>query len=455
MSILQLILTAITFHASFAVRGEPAPSCTKARILGDVLLQRGTKLQAATEPLHARVAPTGVRRNTAAVMDLLPEQSQAAEEAMSWWSWFDVFGDEARNLTASWPKFRHHHHHVSSWTRKDKAFLAGVSASALLLDVCVLQRLAIVGLRQHLLVVALWIGIGLGFNVLVGFLHGPVAGVQWCSGYILEWLLSFDNLFVFHLIFRLYRTPPELVHKALFFGIVGAVICRLWFFAVVSWLLDFVGWLRFVFGAFLIWSGIQAARDEEETEISEGPTVKGIRWFLGNRLLDNYGKEADSLVLWQDGKLSFTLLLPVVCCLEVTDVVFALDSVSAKAAQIPNYWISVSSSILAMFALRAMFFVVQDLVELFDLLKYGLCCILVFIGVELMISDYVVLPPQVVCAVIFSVFVISIFGSSSLMPRSSAAAQDMLQSPKLGGDCNRTLKGSAAGNVTSNGTLHS
>lgn len=109
-----------------------------------------------------------------------------------------------------------------------------------------------------------------------------------------------------------------------------------------------------------------------------------------------------------------------------TDLIFAVDSVSAKAAQIPNVWDSVTSAVLAMFGLRTMFFVVQDLVQLFGLLKYGLCFILVFIGVELMISDYVALPPHVVCVVILSVFSISMVGSSALASEPVAAAEGLL-----------------------------
>ncbi|CAE7237444.1 unnamed protein product, partial [Symbiodinium natans] len=296
-----------------------------------------------------------------------------------------------------------------------------------LLDAFVIQQLALKGIRAHLCLVVFWVGIGLGFNVFIFLRHGAVAGVEWCSGYILEWLLSLDNLFVFHLIFQLYKTPSQVVHKALFLGIIGAVVCRLAFFAVVRQLLDFVSWLRIAFGFFLVWSGIQAAQEEEESEAVDTTSVQALRWLLGNQLLDNYGKDAGSLVMWIDGKMFFTLMLPVVCCLEITDVVFALDSVSAKAAQIPDYWVSVSSSILAMFALRAMFFVVQDFVSMFEMLKYGLCCILVFIGIELMISDYVVLPPQAVCVVILSVFIISIVGSAAL--HSHGEAGELLQSP--------------------------
>mmetsp|Transcript_14014 Transcript_14014/g.24593 ORF Transcript_14014/g.24593 Transcript_14014/m.24593 type:complete len:119 (-) Transcript_14014:69-425(-) len=106
-------------------------------------------------------------------------------------------------------------------------------------------------------------------------------------------------------------------------------------------------------------------------------------------------------------------MVPVIFCLEMTDILFAVDSVSAKVAQIPNYYLAYSSSVIAIFGLRAMFFILRDMVDFFDLLKYGLCFILVFIGVELLLEDYVKLPAQVVCVVIFSVFLVCISGSTA------------------------------------------
>jgi len=206
------------------------------------------------------------------------------------------------------------------------------------------------------------------------------------------------------------------------------------FFLVVSRLLEFVNWFRFVAGVFLMWSGIQAAREDEEDEdqpsLQDYSTVRYLKACLGSRLLPTYGEDSRSLMEKQGNQLCFTLLLPVIVTLEITDLVFALDSVSAKAAQIPNYWVAVSSSILAMFGNRAMFFVVQDLVDMFHLLKYGLCFILVFIGMELIVSDYVQLPPQAVCAVILSVFIISVAGSAATGARDSGfggAAEEVLE----------------------------
>merc|ERR1719261_1769194 len=112
-----------------------------------------------------------------------------------------------------------------------------------------------------------------------------------------------------------------------------------------------------------------------------------MKTVLANRLVEKYDLEENRMFVEEDGEWKATLLVFVILCLEVTDILFAVDSVSAKVAQIPDYYIAYSSSVIAIFGLRAMFFIIQDLVDCFDMLKYGLCFILVFIGIELLASD--------------------------------------------------------------------
>lgn len=245
---------------------------------------------------------------------------------------------------------------------------------------------------------------------------------MWFGGYLLEWLLSMDNLFVFHLIFKVYRTPPQLLHKALLWGILGAIVYRMVFFVTLGGLLHMVTWFRFVFGMLLIYSGIQAARDEEEDgDPTDSWLLRGLTRVLGSRLLAKYDEETHNLFNFENGQLTATLLVPVIVCVQVADILFAVDSVSAKVAQIPDLYICYSSSVIAFFGLRAMFFVVKDLVECFELLKYGLCIILVFIGVELMLADYVKLPAAALVILIVSVFTICIVASAALRWRGRAA----------------------------------
>jgi len=294
----------------------------------------------------------------------------------------------------------------------DWIILAVACALLCFLDMFVLQRFPDT-FRVHVATILFWIVVAVLFNIIVWHRMGKQKSIEWISGYILEWMLSMDNLFVFHLVFKTYKTPFNQVHKAVFVGIIGAVIMRLIFFMVVSTLLRLSRWIRFPFGLLLIWSGIQAARgDDDELEIQDTVFVKGLKWVLGDCFTGTYDEEGHGMFVWSSDKgLQATLLLMVLCCLEATDILFALDSVSAKVAQIPDQYIAFSSSVIAMYGLRAMFFVVEDMVETFELLQYGLCLILVFIGLELMFARYLHLASSTVCILIICVFVVCIIGS--------------------------------------------
>lgn len=307
----------------------------------------------------------------------------------------------------------------------DWVVLAVATVSMVLLDFMVIQpRVQPIstsgGLRSSGLVLLLWLSFGLAFNLYIGFRHGLEDGLMWCNGYLLEWLLSMDNLFVFHLVFQLYKTPAHLLHKALFWGILGAILFRMIFFITLNSLLNVIHWFRYIFGFFLVLSGIQAAMDNDENpDLENSFQVKCLRWLFQNRLMKdpNYemsGRffcwktaESDGTGDWDStskAKLQISMLVPVIVCLELTDIFFAVDSVSAKVAQIPDQYVAYSSSVFAMFGLRALFFIVEELINRLHLLKYGLCFILVFIGAELLLSDYVRLPATAVCLLLVGVF---------------------------------------------------
>mmetsp|Transcript_93791 Transcript_93791/g.265236 ORF Transcript_93791/g.265236 Transcript_93791/m.265236 type:complete len:480 (-) Transcript_93791:117-1556(-) len=292
--------------------------------------------------------------------------------------------------------------------------LAVSCAVACLIDYFALSRLPDT-FRWHMVVIVVWFLVALVYLAALWVRMGPERGIQWISGYVLEWMLSMDNLFVFHLVFKTYKTPPNQVHRAVFVGIIGAVVMRLVFFMVVSTLLHAFGWFRWPFGLLLVWSGIEALRGEEDDDedVKDTLLVRTLRKCLGSRIYDDYDESA-ALVVWEKGtgRLQVTVLLVVILVIEFSDIIFALDSVSAKVAQIPNQFIAFSSSVLAMYGLRAMFFIVQDLVESFDLLKYGLGLILVWIGVELMFGRWIHVSSALECILIVAVFVLCMVASS-------------------------------------------
>jgi len=263
------------------------------------------------------------------------------------------------------------------------------------------------------------------FNVYVCFYRGGAEAFTWLTGYFLEWILSMENLFVFTLVFEAYKTPNKQMHKAVFIGIIGAALMRLVFYLVLNSLLDLFKWVSYILGALLIWSGIEIARggEEDEYNVTDTRLVKGFKWMLGDRLRETYDDNGPSIFAWSDqGHLQVTVLFLVIWCIEVVDIVFAVDSVSAKLTQIKSEYLSFSSTILAMFGLRAAFFIIHDLVEMFETLKYGLCVILIFVGVDLLWSPWIDLSTIAVCMVIICVFVVSIV--LSLLKQGSNAEKE-------------------------------
>eukprot|EP00927_Polykrikos_kofoidii_P013197 TRINITY_DN15726_c0_g1_i3.p1 TRINITY_DN15726_c0_g1~~TRINITY_DN15726_c0_g1_i3.p1 ORF type:complete len:460 (-),score=86.28 TRINITY_DN15726_c0_g1_i3:39-1418(-) len=278
----------------------------------------------------------------------------------------------------------------------------------MLLDFFVLRKLA----HKHTTAVF--------FRVLCATLYGAhwwtvkgtTPGIEWFFGYLLELILSIDNVFVFQLIFAAFRVPENNQHTALFFGIIGALLMRLLFFFVMSKLVVALHWLRVVFGLILISSGIQATyENDEEEDITNSATVRFFQGILGTRQLSTFDQDARILVTDEDGRWCLTMLFPIIVMMESADLIFAVDSLSAKVARLDDHFAAYTSSAFAIFALRAMTLVLMDLIEYFSHLKYGICIILVFIGSELMLCDFVKLPTSAVTLIILAVFFVSIVSS--------------------------------------------
>mmetsp|Transcript_50267 Transcript_50267/g.109165 ORF Transcript_50267/g.109165 Transcript_50267/m.109165 type:complete len:419 (-) Transcript_50267:196-1452(-) len=279
-------------------------------------------------------------------------------------------------------------------------------------DILVLQKFQ-TSRMMNFRILAFWFFVAAAYNAYYWVRYGQEEGLDWCTGYLLEWLLSADNLFVFHLVFRSYNTPEPLMHKALFVGIAGAILFKMIFFLTLGSLMHALDWIRFVFGAILIYSGIMAVYEVDyEEDVSQLFSVKMARKMLGSRLIEDYDVVEHRLFVSIEGKIHATMLVLVILVLEISDIVFAVDSVSAKVAQIQIQYTAYSSSVLAVFGLRAMFFVLRDASDCFKGLKLGLCIILNFIGMELMLSQWLHLASSTVCCVIVAVLLTCILGTS-------------------------------------------
>jgi len=273
-----------------------------------------------------------------------------------------------------------------------------------------------------------WLMCAAGFNVYVYHVRGKEDAFAWGTGYLLEWMLSVDNLFVFRSVFLAFGTPDDQKHKPLFWGIVGAIIFRMIFFVIEEVLLHSFAFMHFLLGVFLVYTGIKILTMDEDEEVSPednvviqkitewvpfvnayAPTPKffariparGMNGTPRIEALDEMGRPP----------MKATRLLLVVVCLELTDVVFAVDSVSAIVAQIPDLFLAYTACVFAMLGLRATFFVVDELVKLFSLLSYAVAAILIFIGIKLCLKGWVHIEPSVVCCILVSTLALSMIAS--------------------------------------------
>jgi len=340
----------------------------------------------------------------------------------------------------------------------DAWVLLGVAFVVLLfIDLVVLRKFfpSDLTIRQALVFTLMWVGCAGVFNCYILLRFGQDATYQWCSAYVLEWLLSFDNLFVFHTIFETYHTPGYLRHKPLFVGILGAVFFRLAFLFIGEYLLHVLYLAHVIFGGILIYTGVRAAWDDDDEDPAENWLVQWIsstmpfvhmydprgNFFVkveiddkGRAILpasavvtpvpggrepvldpelapENYGSTVASSKPATRTQWRATTLVLVVICLEVSDIIFAVDSVSAVVAQVSDLYLAYSAVIFAMLGLRAAFFIIDVLAHTFSLFKYGIACILVFIGLKLVFSKVLHIPAMVVCAVLFGFLAVSVAAS--------------------------------------------
>ena len=266
------------------------------------------------------------------------------------------------------------------------AFLLFVAA-LLAIDLGILNRKAHApSLRESAVLSAVWISIALVFGLFVWFGIGPRQGVEYYTGWVLEKALSVDNLFVFVVIFSFFRVPPEYHHRVLFWGILGAIIMRGILIVIGASLLQQFEWIIYVFGAFLIYTGIRLARqsDDEEPEIGNNPILRLAQRALP--LASDYHEE--KFAVRHAGRLLFTPLVLVLIVVETTDLVFAVDSIPAVIAVTKEPFIIFTSNIMAILGLRALYFLLAAAMTQFRYLKPALAFILTFIGLKMVLEKF-------------------------------------------------------------------
>jgi len=276
------------------------------------------------------------------------------------------------------------------------------------IDLFVHRKDHTVGMKEALIWSAIWTIIALAFNVLVYFWLGSKLALEFFTGYLIERTLSVDNLFVFLLIFSYFAVPSQYQRKVLFWGIFGALIMRAIFIAAGLTLINMFHWVIYLFGLFLIYTGIKMAlHQEEEIHPEKNVVIKLFRKMMP--VTKNYveGKFFTRV----DGRLFSTPLFVVLLVVETSDVIFAVDSIPAILAITRDPFIVYSSNVFAILGLRALYFAIAGLMQIFHHLNYGLCVILIFVGVKMLVSSVFEIPSLVALGVIALVLILSVVAS--------------------------------------------
>lgn len=258
-----------------------------------------------------------------------------------------------------------------------------------------------------------WILLAVVFGGALFVWKGADVAAQYFTGYLIEKALSADNVFVFLLIFSFFKVPPQYQHRVLFWGILGALVMRAVMIGVGTALLERFHWLIYVFGAFLAWTGIKmATQQESEAEPKENGLVKLLRRFIP--VTDDY--VGNRFFVREGEKLLATPLFLVLLVVESSDVMFALDSVPAIFAVTTDPFIVYTSNVFAILGLRSMYFLLADVVGKLRFLKAGLSLILTFVGAKMLLSSVVTVPPTVSLGVIGTILAVTIGASLLLSP---------------------------------------
>lgn len=231
-----------------------------------------------------------------------------------------------------------------------------------------------------------WIAISFAFAFLILIYLGREMAAQFMSAYVTEKLLSVDNLFVFMLIFSFFKLEEKYHHKVLFWGILGAIIFRALFISIGAYIIDQFHWVLYIFGAILIYTGIKLLwqKKEQHVDINKYHIFRLAHKYLPFTASHHDGK----FIVKEKGRYFFTILFMIVLLIETTDIVFAIDSIPAAFAITQNSFIIYTSNIFAVMGLRALFFLIENILHKFHHLQKGLAFILIFIGLKMILTIF-------------------------------------------------------------------
>jgi len=279
-----------------------------------------------------------------------------------------------------------------------------IVAVLLALDLGVFNRKSKhISVKKALLMTAFWIAISLLFAVFIYVEMGSDKAVEYLATYSVEKAMSIDNLFIFIVIFAYFRIPDEYQHKALFYGIVGALVFRALFIFAGAELLDNFKFVMYIFGAILIYTAIKTVVKKEDPN-----KANKFAMILSRHTRVSSGLDGDKLFTFKEGVRRMTPLMLCIIVIELTDIMFAVDSIPACLAITTDMFIVYTSNIFAILGLRSLYFALRGTMESLEYLKYGLGVILAFVGMKMLLSDIIEINVVTSLVVIVGVLLITI-----------------------------------------------
>ncbi len=266
----------------------------------------------------------------------------------------------------------------------------------------------VVSMREAAIWSGIWVALAVAFGTGIWWWWGGEFAAQYFAGYVIEKSLAVDNVFVFAVIFSYFAVPREYQHRVLFYGVLGALIFRGVFIAAGSILIASFAWILYVFGAFLIATGIKMARHRDETiDPDKSLVLRGFRRLVP--MTDGY--RGRRFWVKEGGRRLATPLLAVLVLVETTDIVFAVDSIPAIFAVTNEPFLVFTSNAFAILGLRAMYFMLADLMHRFIYLKLGLAVVLVWVGIKMLLLEVYKIPTTISLAVVIAILAVAVTAS--------------------------------------------
>lgn len=285
----------------------------------------------------------------------------------------------------------------------------------LVLDLGVFHRKSKeISVKEALIWTCVWVSMAFLFNIFVYYQFGEETAFEFFTGYLIEKSLSVDNIFVMILIFSYFKVPAAYQHKVLFWGILGALVMRVGFILAGVELIHKFHWLIYIFGGFLVVTGVRIlTQGDIKLEPEKNPVVKLVRRVF--RVTPDF--EGDRFFIKRDNMRWATPLFVVVVMIEVTDLVFAVDSIPAILAISDDAFIVYTSNVFAILGLRSLYFALAGMEKHFVYLKYGLSAILIFVGLKMCITDIYKIPVEISLAFIILTLALAVLASMTMQSK--------------------------------------